>query len=271
MSWEEGLLIPPFFFGHLDGRQFVVACLVWEALFRLCQFAIAIAVKVPFVVAGGSENRQARVEKLLRDGPSYAVSLIHAVLVVYIGLPVFLRTVHATTDDQYSGRNEAAEWLCAVFLGYLTQDVVHIFLVWPQLGGWDVIFHHATFFCCGAVCGYHALYIYPFTWLTLGEASTIFLNIRWFLLQSGRPASHIATWLVSLLFASSFAVTRFLIYGSGLAHMAYNHEVLVEIWQRHPSVAFVTVLIGMGFALNVIWLRKILSRVWKPVKLEKQE
>jgi len=253
----------PLFLGHIDGRVLLWAFLLWEILYRVSKMAIGIAVTLPRVVAGGNENRDARTEKLVREGPSYIVSLVNAVLAVYVGVPVLFVTIGGAVDDQYSGRSAPSEWMCAVFLAYVVHDLVHIVLAWPRLGRWDVVFHHVMFFCCGIVCGYHALYILPFTWLTLGETSTVFLNIRWFLLTSGRPSTHVVTWLCNLLFALSFAVTRFVIYGAGIAHMAYHHDVLVGIWEAHPSVAFVTVLIGLGFLLNIVWLRKIIARVWR--------
>jgi hypothetical protein len=114
-----------------------------------------------------------------------------------------------------------------------------------------------------------------FGWLVVGEGSTIFLNVRWYLLKSGRENGK---WMqiVNGLFAVSFFITRIGIYSSGMIHLLYfSWDELLSL----PKVCGVPwSMLGLtcgcmmlGWVLNFVWGYKILCMVVGGGKKKKQQ
>jgi TLC domain len=103
-----------------------------------------------------------------------------------------------------------------------------------------------------------------FGWLIVGEASTPLLNARWFLIRQGLGNSA-AMRHVSLAFAAVFFLTRFVIYGSGLAHQITIYRRLPTYINRHLT-GTVMIFVVIGFALNLVWLSKIARVALAPNK-----
>jgi len=87
--------------------------------------------------------------------------------------------------------------------------------------------------------------------------SSPFLNIRWFLINSGRGDS---VWMsrTNLAFGLTFFVVRVVLYTLGLAHMALALPRILEL-QVLPttSLAAIALLLCGGYALNLMWASKI--------------
>lgn len=247
--------------GLIDGGTLITGCIRWEVLLHVSGWIVAgvLANGDGGIFVGPVKERETQRTRLLTEGPSYVVSMAHAATCLYIGIPN-LSFVNAAPVDQYTQRNDGAEWMCANFIAYLIVDLAHVLWHWPKLGTWDTLIHHLSFLACGLIAGYHAVFVLPFTWLTLGETSTIFLNLRWFLLTTGRKSQSI-TFYVNLLFALSFFMTRIIVYGSGLLHMVYHRDLLLDIYNEKPSLSVVTILIVFGFVLNIVWFRNIFRKV----------
>ena len=115
---------------------------------------------------------------------------------------------------------------------------------------------------CSAIA--RRMLIFPFSWLTLGELSSVALNIRWFLINSGRGES-VALQRTQLAFAGLFVVTRVIIYGVGLAHLFVHREALLSRDEATgvlahvpaPLLWLVLVLLVGGYGLNLLWMTKI--------------
>ena len=202
----------------------VCCCVVaWEFLFRSAKWLILRTCNHP------------PESKLVLDGPSYVTAWVHACLVGGLGLWHTLTLVHAPVDGQlaipvdsvhpWHHAAAATERTNVFFLSWLLYDLGHVLLRYPHLGGVDTVAHHLGFIGASAICGTYRMLPFPFAWLTTGELSSIALNIRWFLINSGRGDSG-ALQVAQLAFALLFAATRVIIYGLGLAHLAAHRREL---------------------------------------------
>ena len=59
-------------------------------------------------------------------------------------------------------------------------DLGHVVAAYPLLGGLDTLLHHGAFLVAAIVAGSQRAFSFAFGWLVLCEASTPFLNARWF-------------------------------------------------------------------------------------------
>jgi hypothetical protein len=118
-----------------------------------------------------------------------------------------------------------------------------------------------------------------FGWLVIGECSTIFLNVRWYLLKSGRGggkrsssrnmgrrSNYYYYEINNGLFALTFFITRMGIYSAGMVHVLYysRKEVLSLPEVSGVPMSMLGLTCGcmiLGWILNFVWGWKILSMV----------
>lgn len=152
------------------------------------------------------------------------------------------------------------------FIGWLMMDCCHLLTHFPTLGGVDMLLHHFGFLVMAAIgYGYRVV---PFIcgWLLLGEVSSIPLNIRWFLIQSGRGDSRALAY-VNYAFAGCFLLFRVFILNAGLVdYVVELRPVLLappcnaEAWAVN---VFCILLVGCSL-LNLYWMAKIIQMAIKP-------
>ena len=190
----------------------IAFALGWELLYQLVK---------RLVVARSSH------EKVRDYGASYAVAFIHAAFVSALGaahfiamrdLPESSKAVVDPDDPHYEQSRHAVR-LAYIFFGWLVYDVVHVVINYPKLGGADTLAHHLGFLAFGVFSFGYALFPFCSTWLLLSELSSLPLNARWFLIQTGRGDTNLFV-AVNAIFALSFAVVRVALFGLGLAHQA---------------------------------------------------
>lgn len=202
------------------------------------------------------------LEVLAELGPSYFVSVLHATIVgvrgvfhatSIVGAPSNVKLVMAAAHNtQWAATLSDIEQTNHLFLSYLLVDLAHMLASFPRLGGFDMIAHHTVFITCSVVCGSLRVLPFPFSWLILGELSTIWyattqcaaissapssvdtragghrhrLGVRWFLIKTGRGADR-AMDITNMLFAVTFVATRIVVYATGLTQLLWD---LVSIW-----------------------------------------
>mmetsp|Transcript_16521 Transcript_16521/g.67856 ORF Transcript_16521/g.67856 Transcript_16521/m.67856 type:complete len:225 (-) Transcript_16521:526-1200(-) len=123
---------------------------------------------------------------------------------------------------------------------------------------------------------------FQFGWLIVGEVSTIFLNIRWFLIKLGYGATSVTITLptplsrfclsrfllkaslflrpqfmtaANFLFALTFFIARIVVYTFGVYDLYYSAQYLTR-----PNMVGRCMLVGgilIGYVLNLIWFKKI--------------
>ena len=225
------------------------------------------------------ENAKQRAA-LLERGPSYMVSFVHSIYATLRGCLHLCQLWNASHldkllipgDTNHHNDNSSYRWAHLdvattniIFLSYLLYDLCHVLHQYPKLGGVDTIAHHLLFAACSFINGTFGLFAFAFGWLVVGEGSTVFLNVRWYLLKSGRDKGRMID-AVQGLFALTFFATRIIIYSAGMIHLLYNsREELVSL----PELSGVPwAMLGMtcgcmilGWLLNIVWGYKILLMV----------
>ena len=227
-------------------------------------------------------------QTLTKRGPSYVISFLHSIYVTFRGITHLYELWYASNLDKlyipsidlvdsYRYAHLHVATTNTLFLSYLIYDLVHVIHQYPRLGGIDTVVHHTLFALCSVINGTYGLMAFQFGWLIIGEVSTIFLNVRWFLLKSGRgQGNSVLLDKVNGMFAVTFFISRIGVYTIGIIHLFwYSYDELISL----PDVSGVPVsLLGMtcgsmllGWALNILWGYKILAMVGKSSKTKSRK
>jgi hypothetical protein len=226
----------------------------------------------------GFALEEKQIPKLVSHGPSYICSMVHCLVNGYRGILQLQGLYHAPTDvklffpptpKEFETGIRNVEVSNTIFFAYLVFDLVHVLRLYPKLGGLDTVIHHLVFLTCSIINGGFGILPYPFCWLIIGEISTIFLNIRWGLIKTGRGDSAIYQ-LVQYLFALTFFITRVVMYLIGVVELFGQRSVLMELVSsgRVPGIFMGTTLffIGAGSVLNLVWFQKIAAMAFSKKK-----
>lgn len=221
---------------------------------------------------------------LIQRGPSYAVSLLHSTYVTGRGVMHIYNLWDASNFDKlvipgievmdsYRWAHLQVATTNTLFSAYLVYDLFHILGQYPRLGGVDTILHHVLFACCSFINGTYGLMAFQFGWLAVGELSTVFLNIRWFMLKSGREKSALLN-KINVLFAAMFFLTRIGIYTAGIVHLFFYSATELQSLPDQSGVPIPLLIMTcgcmlVGWALNTVWGYKILQMMGsKPKKIK---
>lgn len=258
----------------------VASFILWQLLYLVCAYAVRRALLHTAFCRSLIPPLKTR-QQLAALSPAYVVSTLHALFVTPRGLQHLYRLFYAPISIKLLAYHPISslsphelKFIPEVnrvmvsnlaLTSYLLADIVHVIAQYPRLGKWDTIAHHISFFYCGVISGYFGLYPFMFGWLIIGESSTPFLNLRWFLIKAG--LGH--TWLFSItqtLFALAFIITRFFVYTVGLS---YQISLLFDVPRQVPrwAVYSTTSFVAAGFVLNMIWLLKIGRMAFQPRRL----
>ena len=250
--------------------EVAAAALFFEVLYR--SFGVAFRM---LAASKGVALDKKRRPTFARDGNSYAVSFVHASIVVVRGLQHLIQQYGAPLEAKFLQRpyDSVNEWAAGaaaieptntIFLAFLLYDVSHVLLEYPRLGSIDVVAHHVLFAAASYVCGANRVFPWPFAWLIIGELSTLPLNLRWVLIQSGRGGTTIMQW-TNRAFAFTFFLGRVVVYGLGLLHLFGSwHSHVEEACLRVPGLRFVCALFVAGYGLNLVWFRRIVRVATRP-------
>lgn len=298
---------------HDDGSSaalqlFFMSLCMWEILYHVARYLLKVVLKrYPTLILSPSLTKDATKKQsnghsngngttqspsdiakhtILQRGPSYIVSLLHSTYATGRGIMHICNFIHASSIDKvfipdkeilnsYRWAHLHVVRTNTIFLSYLCYDLIHIILQYPNLGGIDTLIHHLIFASCSVINGTFGVLANAFGWLIVGEGSTIFLNLRWFLLKSGRETGP-ALDKINGLFAFTFFLTRIGIYSVGIIDLF--HYSLPEL-KSLPAVSGVPVpLLGLtcgcvllGWVLNILWGYKILGMVRGKVDKKKQQ
>eukprot|EP00965_Chrysotila_dentata_P037969 1261966-Pleurochrysis_carterae.AAC.1 len=123
------------------------------------------------------------------------------------------------------------------------------------------VVHHILFIAISHYVLYGWYFKVPFAWLSAAELSTLPLNARWFLAVANKKASR-AYLAASAAFAAFFILTRVIGYGLGIAHLWANYA----LWREAEyGLYFVVGGVHAGFALNLMWAKKVVANVAKAI------
>ena len=279
------------------------ATAAWEALYQASGLVLRFATRRPGVVLDADGASQ---EKLGDLGASYAGSFVHALIVTSRGLMHLIQLAHAPIEaklmipadpaDPWHAAAVTVEATSVIFLSYLLYDVVHVVLALARgdrrLGGLDTLAHHLGFITAASICGPCRALPFAFGWLIVGEFSSVFLNVRWFLVTSGRGASALLR-TTNVLFAVSFFLGRIVVRYAhlpptthicprlacisderlscctqvcmfGFVHLFIHRETMFATPGLCCSRPLLKLVLGMlvpAYCLNLVWMGKIVSMV----------
>jgi len=97
--------------------------------------------------------------------------------------------------------------------------------------------------------------------MLMGELSSVLLNSRWLVINSGRGDNKTLMNAINYTFALTFFATRVAGYGAGLAHLWVVRESVLglESAVARPLLLGVLGLIVGGYGLNLLWMQKIVK------------
>ena len=205
---------------------------------------------------------------------SRVASQVHAVFgVVSVACAVALLSVDFSSKERMVlGVAEEGDWvhpyIIAVSVGYFASDMV-VMLTHPDVFAPSAIIHHTVIgggFAAGLVTGvatpYHVLFLAE-------EASTVFLNIRYFWRKNPNVQSK-----ASLAFAAAFFVSR-LLFGSYvfLSAFPFLHQGLddgILSQAQYTAFSVQVFLCALSRLLNLFWAYQILRILIAPAKPKSQ-
>jgi hypothetical protein len=193
-----------------------------------------------------------------------ALSMIHALVVTTFGLLYLPQFWNAEVSVAYecSRNSHPIKKATILFVTYLFTDIM--IGCWKKTMKVDFFTHHIIFGLVAIIQIYYKRSCLPFTWLISGELSTIFLNIRWYLISTGRSYG---LSIVNILFAFSFFATRCVLYGWGLLRF-WNEDP--NLWSSEWSLwlAVTPLCFSLGYLLNLWWFSRMIQVIRKGSKKE---
>eukprot|EP00178_Gracilaria_changii_P016607 TRINITY_DN47859_c0_g1_i1.p1 TRINITY_DN47859_c0_g1~~TRINITY_DN47859_c0_g1_i1.p1 ORF type:complete len:314 (-),score=30.59 TRINITY_DN47859_c0_g1_i1:917-1858(-) len=247
----------------------MLVTIVWQLIYMQCCRFVNYCLSLSSVRRFIPESKARSI--LASQAPSYMLSTLHALYVTKRGFehlagllhaPVVRKMIHPLESEiipaahtRFVVESGRVTFTNLILAGYLLTDLWHVIAQYPQLGKMDIIMHHVAFLACAIAAGHYSLHPFTFGWLIIGEASTPFLNTRWFLIKAGKGSTKYFR-IIEALFGLVFITTRLFIYSIGLVH----HLISIDsVPSRVPTavVMFTTSCIIAGFALNLAWLRKM--------------
>uniref|UniRef100_A0A7S3PKB8 TLC domain-containing protein n=1 Tax=Aplanochytrium stocchinoi TaxID=215587 RepID=A0A7S3PKB8_9STRA len=157
---------------------------------------------------------------------TYITSICHAIFVSIGGFLCAYELVGCTNHHAYFGHSMLAVNVSEVFISYLLQDLGILIYHYNILRDKESIIHHVIFLTISQYAVSKSYFVWPFTWLILGETSTPFVGIRWLLAVSGNKESKLYFYN-GVLLLGTFFLFRGILYGHGLYDMFKNYSIWV--------------------------------------------
>ena len=264
LSWLVSNPVPPvpleqhIRWGGLDPKTVMKWAFAWELIYKSSHRLI------------NSQVSDANA-KMKRFGSSYVTAFLNAVVCTSLGVinlswllgaPEQRRYVMATeTYDPWYNDTQSVRYSAYAFLGWILCDLIHVLLNFgpKKLGGWDTVAHHTLFAALVGSCIGYGTCPFAAAWLFCGELSTLPLNVRFLLINTGRGATA-AMDATNKLFAASFFLVRVALYWWGLFDfLRHGPAQLLAHGAPGVLVAGVTTALVLGGALNFFWFTQIVK------------
>ena len=254
------------------------AGIAWVGVDWLAIALFAIMWELVQRVANARCARYSEHKKIVSQGGSYVTAFLNAWVCSIAGLAITTsllcsesavdRAVMATPGRLGGSASVTPLVLRATqcFVGWLFMDVLHIVARYPELGGVDMLLHHCGFIGVTLLDVGYGIFPFAVGWLLLGEISSIFLNLRWLLINSGRGAS-VSLTITNAAFAGAFFLLRVGVLWAGIAHeLATTRPLLLAPPYASPAWAIDTICVAIVGAalLNAFWAVKIVRLATRP-------
>ncbi|CAN7092218.1 unnamed protein product [Brassica rapa subsp. narinosa] len=170
----------------------------------------------------------------------------------------FDENVHG--DSVVNSTTSLSEAVMGISLGYFIPDLTMIFWHFPTLGGIEYVFHHCLSMfsiILSVTSGQAQFYIFI---VLLSEATTPFVNLRWYLDTSGQKCSKAYTLNGIALFLG-WLVARILLFIYYFVHMYFHfHQVVKQVFPL-GFYSLLTVAPEDGWVVCRVFMKKNLFKV----------
>lgn len=250
----------------MDVPTFLLSFLLWELLDLVLRRVIRAASQRRCFRDIARDARTRAI--LVTQGPAYVKSTLHALVVGARGWRHLYIMWHAppqiklrvTEGGAFYPESLAVMRTNCALGGYLASDLLHVLLMYPNLGALDTVAHHVAFLLCAWVAGAFRAVPFMFGWLIVGECSTPFLNLRWLLIKAKRTQGALFVF-VQYAFCTTFVFLRMFVYSAGMFHHFLLIRGTADV-QVHPAAMhLIAAFVLLGFALNLVWTAKIFAAV----------
>eukprot|EP01027_Heterolobosea_sp_BB2_P025533 GEZU01039194.1.p1 GENE.GEZU01039194.1~~GEZU01039194.1.p1 ORF type:complete len:320 (+),score=60.10 GEZU01039194.1:135-1094(+) len=223
------------------------------SMFAFCFFVVADVLSRRFRIFGANVYpKLSRSDQV--EWRSRFVSNINAVITFYGGVRCFFFE-EAFKINPVFGRSPLADFFLCISVGYFCYDICAVLRYYPKLGGIDMICHH--------IFGGGALFISMLyktcTELAIlflaTEATTPFVNQRWFFEKCGMKTSK--RYLINgILMWLGFLIMRVPVGPFIIAHgYIHRHTYITMV---PPGIVLLIAVVNLVInSLNLLWFLKI--------------
>ncbi|CAA7033224.1 unnamed protein product [Microthlaspi erraticum] len=193
-------------------------------------------------------------------------STFHAVFVSVAS--IYLLVISDQFDEKVHGdlvidsTTKLSEAVMGTSLGYFVADLAMIIWHFPALGGVEYVFHHCLSMfsiILSVTSGQAQFYIFL---VLLSEATTPFVNLRWYLDTSGQKGSKAYTLNGIALFLG-WLVARILLFIYFFVHMYFHFHQVKKVF---PLGFYSLLSIAPALTvMNLIWFWKITKGLIKTI------
>ncbi|XP_073281378.1 uncharacterized protein [Primulina huaijiensis] len=201
-----------------------------------------------------------------------AMSTLHAIFITNASL-YFVFWSDLYSNDKFVGpitlrRSTLSSFTLGVSTGYFFSDLGMIFWFYPSLGGMEYVIHHllsVVGLCYAMLTGEGQLYTYM---LSISEATTPWINLRWYLDEAGMKNSSVYLTNGIIIFISWLQVARILL-SVYLFYHVYVHYGQVK--QMHTTGVMLLLVVPSALSvMNLIWFGKIFKGLKKTLARRKK-
>eukprot|EP00466_Bigelowiella_natans_P009045 jgi/Bigna1/37808/e_gw1.22.118.1 len=198
------------------------------------------------------------------------VSTLHGFAITYWAFCAICEGNLWTSEDFFA-HTPATTACCHVLLGYIFSDLLLALYYGAQWPGnvANVIHHTITVYSFGDMCTNkfaHGMAVM----VMLLEATTPFINFRWFLSELGMKDSHPKLYLVNgLIMTIGWFILRICFCAWIGLRILMMRDQVKELGHLQLGTCIVTY--GVGYGLQVFWFNKIMRGAMKILRKPKQQ
>lgn len=191
------------------------------------------------------------------------MSSVHGVVVAAAGLHVMFTDNRLYTDG-YKFESDGSLLCVNIVVGYLISDlylgITH--MDWP--GSYMMLFHHALGIFSMIYTAVYHFGTGMVVCIVVVEATSPFVNFRWFFEKSGLKTSAPMLYLVNgAMITLSWFVLRICFYGWVIVHFVLLRWSELMAYRNPLHSAVVVVGLAGGYLLQVMWFKKIVAGMMK--------
>ena len=200
-----------------------------------------------------------------------AVSSVHGIVVSAVGFYV-LRTQDALYTEGYTYETPESLLCVNIVVGYLLSDlylgITH--LDWP--GTAMMLFHHILGIFSMIYTSVYHFGTGMIVCIVVLEATSPFVNFRWFFEKNGLKTSSPTLYLVNgAMITVSWFLLRICFYGWMIFNYVFRQWSDLMSYDNHLHTFVVVFGMAGGYVLQVLWFKKIFAGMMKALSASKKK